>query len=76
MCTSIAMRNDSLYFGRNMDIACSFGEHVVITPRNYPFRFRFAGTLDSHYAIIGMASIAENYPLYAEAANETGLSQE
>lgn len=73
MCTSIAMRNDSLYFGRNMDIACSFGEHVVITPRNYPFRFRFAGTLDSHYAIIGMASIAENYPLYAEAANETGL---
>lgn len=73
MCTSIAMRNEDFYFGRNMDIDYSFGEKVVITPRNYPFRFRYAGNSENHYALIGMASVTDNYPLYAEASNEKGL---
>ena len=56
-----------------MDLECGFGEQVVITPRNFPLPFRKAGTIDRHHAIIGMASAKENYPLYAEAANEKGL---
>ena len=73
MCTSIAMKTGAFYFGRNMDIDYCFDEQVVITPRNYPFEFRCTNTLKKHHAIIGMASIADNYPLYAEAANEKGL---
>lgn len=73
MCTSMAMKTGDFYFGRNMDIDYSFGERIVITPRNYPFKFRRAGAKTSHYAMIGMASVIENYPLYAEASNEKGL---
>ena len=47
---------------------------MVVTPRNFPFEFRAMGRLDSHYAIIGMAMVAEGYPLYYEAANEQGLA--
>lgn len=56
-----------------MDINYEFGERVVITPRNYPFKFRKAGTMTRHLAIIGMAAVQEDYPLYAEAVNEKGL---
>lgn len=73
MCTSIAMKTGDFYFGRNMDLDYRFGERVVLTPRNYPFKFRKAGSMEKHYAILGMATVAENYPLYAEAMNEKGL---
>lgn len=35
MCTSIAFTKPAL-FGRNLDLEYSFGEQVVITPRNHP----------------------------------------
>lgn len=73
MCTSIAMRSDGLYFGRNLDLEYSFGERVVIAPRNFPFVFRRAGAVKRHYAMVGMAAVQDGYPLYAEAANEQGL---
>ena len=73
MCTSIAMKTDDFYFGRNMDIYYSFGERVVFTPRNYPFTFTSIGTVSEHYAIIGMATVIDGYPLYADAVNEKGL---
>lgn len=73
MCTSIALKTRDFYFGRNLDLEYEFGEQVVVTPRNYPFSFRKAGLLKTHYAMIGMASVAEDYPLYAEAVNEKGL---
>lgn len=73
MCTSIAMLTHDFYFGRNMDINYEFGEHVVVTPRNFPFKFRRAGTMTRHLAMIGMATVQEGYPLYAEAVNEKGL---
>ena len=62
-----------MYFGRNMDIEYSFGESVVITPRNFPIFTKRSGTFASHYAMIGMATVSGGYPLYAEAANEKGL---
>lgn len=73
MCTSIAMKTKSFYFGRNMDWDQEFDEHVVITPGNFPVAFRKAGSLLSHYALYGMAAVVGGYPLYAEAANEKGL---
>ena len=73
MCTSIAIKTQDFYFGRNMDLDYEFGNGIVITPRNYPFEFKKAGSLRRHYALIGMAEIYEGYPFYAEAANEKGL---
>jgi len=73
MCTSMAKQLDAFYFGRNMDLAYEFGQQVVVTPRQYPFRFRCEGDMAQHHALLGMARVQAGYPLYAEAANEHGL---
>ena len=49
------------------------GEEVTITPRNYPFSFLVSGERKQHYAMIGMAHVADDYPLYYDAINEKGL---
>ncbi len=73
MCTTVALTMDSFFFGRNMDLEGSFGEGVVITPRNYPFRFRRTEPSFFHYVMIGTATVIDGYPLYADAMNEAGL---
>ena len=74
MCTSISFKTKDHYFGRNLDYEFSYNETVTVTPRNYPLKFRKVATLKSHYAMIGMAFVQENYPLYYDATNEKGLS--
>ena len=73
MCTCIAYKNKDFYFGRNLDLDCSFGEQVVVTPRNFSLEFRNTEWEKRHYAMIGMASADDRFPLYAEAVNEKGL---
>lgn len=73
MCTAATYKTKDFYFGRTLDYEFSYGEEVTITPRNYPFNFREKGNINTHYAIIGMAFIVENYPLYYDAINEKGL---
>ena len=73
MCTAAAYRTKDFYFGRTLDYEDSYGEDITITPRNYPFCFLHAGTLGRHYAMIGMAHVVGDYPLYYEAVNEKGL---
>lgn len=74
MCTAATYRTKDHYFGRTLDYEVSYGEEVVVTPRNFPFHFRHMGGISSHYAIIGMATVAGEYPLYYDATNEKGLS--
>ena len=73
MCTAATYKTNDFYFGRTLDYEFSYGDEVTITPRNYTFHFRKTGTLESHYAMIGMAYIAGDYPLYYDAVNEKGL---
>ena len=73
MCTAATYKTKGFYFGRTLDYEFSYGEEITITPRNDPIPFRHMGTHDSHYAIIGMAHIAGDYPLYYDAMNEKGL---
>ncbi len=73
MCTSMALKTEDFYFGRNMDLEYDFSERVVITPRNYIINFKKVNAMKTHFSMIGMATIVDNYPLYAEAANEKGL---
>lgn len=73
MCTAATYKTNDFYFGRTLDYEFSYGDEVTITPRNYPFHFIEKENINSHYAMIGMAHVLDNYPLYYEAINEKGL---
>lgn len=74
MCTAVTYQTKDLYFGRTLDLEYAYNEEVVVTPRSFPFAFRDKGVMEHHHAIIGMATVANGYPLYYEAANEHGLA--
>ena len=71
MCTAVSYKN---YFGRNLDLERGYGESVVITPRGYKFPFRCVKNNEKQYAMIGMATVVNDIPLYYEASNEKGVS--
>lgn len=73
MCTAATYKTKCFYFGRNLDYERGFGEQVVITPRRFPLPMRHLPDLTRHYAMIGMASVQDGYPLYYDAVNEKGL---
>lgn len=73
MCTAATYKTKDGYFGRTLDYEFSYGNEITITPRNYQFNFRNTESMNTHYAIIGMAYVAGNYPLYYDAINEKGL---
>lgn len=74
MCTAISFKTKDHYFGRNLDLEYSYEESVTITPRNFSFHFRKEREFKKHYAMIGMAYVQDDYPLYYDATNEKGLS--
>ena len=74
MCTAITYTTKDHYFGRNLDFEHDFGECVTVTPRNFPFIFRQTTPMPHHYAMIGMATVSDGYPLYHDATNEYGVS--
>ncbi len=74
MCTAVTVRRKFPVFGRTLDYECSFGEEVVLTPRNYALSFRNGTALPEHFSILGMAHIENGYPLYYDGVNEQGLA--
>lgn len=73
MCTAVTYKTNDFYFGRSLDYEYSYCDEVTITPRNYPFSFKYLGEINTHYAMVGMSYVANDYPLYYEAINEKGL---
>ena len=73
MCTAITLPGKDFLFGRTLDLEYTYGEEIVITPRNFTLNFRHTAPLNKHLAIIGIAHVAEGYPLYYDAVNEAGL---
>lgn len=73
MCTAASYKTKDFYFGRTLDYEFSYGDEIVVLPREYPLRFRHCGALDRHYAIIGMAYVAGSDPLFYDGINEKGL---
>ncbi|MBR2875786.1 MAG: choloylglycine hydrolase [Clostridia bacterium] len=74
MCTAITFNSGDTFFGRNLDVECSYNECVVITPRNFEIQMRCLENLKNHYAFLGMATVINDFPLYFDATNEMGLS--
>lgn len=70
MCT--ALFHDGC-FGRTLDLDRRYHECVTATPRRFPLTFSDGTVLNEHHAMIGMATVAQGYPLYYEAMNEHGL---
>ena len=66
--------NKRFLHGKTLDYEFSYGDEITIIPGYYPFHFKHGAVLEDHYAMIGMAHVAENYPLYYEGANEKGLA--
>lgn len=73
MCTAATYYSKDHYFGRNLDLEFSYNETVTIMPRNYKSPIRHQNDLDSHYALIGMAYVVDDYPLFYDAINEKGV---
>ncbi|MBR3365798.1 choloylglycine hydrolase [Candidatus Saccharibacteria bacterium] len=76
MCTGVRFSDDkgNMYFGRNLDWSVGYGEKIVVTPKGYTYNSAFLGSSNPKSAIIGMAIIQENVPLYFDCANEDGLA--
>lgn len=77
MCTAISLKCDdgSRFFGRNMDLEYEFGQSVIVIPRNFDLINRVTNENSSNkYAIMGMGTVIENYPLLADGCNEHGLA--
>lgn len=68
------LKNKTTLFGRNMDNYFSFNEHVIIIPKRFNITFKHHNDIDNHYAIIGMGSVINNYPLLADGVNEKGVA--
>lgn len=73
MCTAATYKSQDFYFGRTFDYEFNYGEEVAVTPRHYVFNLRHRNPLKEHYALIGIAHMAGDYPLYYDAVNEKGL---
>ena len=73
MCTALAFEKKDFYFGRSLDLEYSYKESVTVVPRAFPLSFRKVPALKKHHAVIGMAFVQDNYPLFYEAVNEKGL---
>lgn len=73
MCTAATYKTNDFYFGRTLDYESSYGEEIVIMPRNFRLDFLSEGICEKHYAVIGTAHIAGGYPLFYDAVNEKGL---
>ena len=77
MCTALTLKTKEGHhlFGRNMDIEYAFGQSPVVVPRNFEYINKADGKMKkTKHALIGMATVVENHPLFAEALNEKGLA--
>ena len=73
MCTAVSLNGENFIFGRTLDYDFLYPCQVVITPKNFPLRYRFLKEQESHYAMIGMAYVCDGYPLYFDGMNSKGL---
>lgn len=73
MCTALGFKTKDYYFGRTFDWHCSYGEKIIVTPRNYSISYRHISEESKGFAIVGAALDGNGYPLYYDAVNEKGL---
>ncbi|MGL4798574.1 MAG: choloylglycine hydrolase, partial [Cellulosilyticaceae bacterium] len=61
--------------GRNMDLEYNFNQHVTLVPRQFKWTNVVTGDANTtQHAILGMASVVNDHPLFADGFNEKGLA--
>lgn len=70
MCTAIRLGGKYPHFGRTLDYEYTFGEEVVLLGRDVAL----PSVPKGHLAILGMAHLADGFPLYYDALNECGVA--
>ena len=73
MCTAIFDKKYGAFFGRTLDLECSFGEKVMRVAKGETLQFLHEGELASAHSILGMAYDADGQPLFYDAVNDRGL---
>ena len=73
MCTAISLSRGNGFFGRTLDLEYHYNESVTITPPDFLFRSPSGYLVQGPYAMIGMATVIDGYPLYYDAMNSHGL---
>lgn len=81
MCTAIRFtdKNGNMFWGRNLDWECGYGQHVVAAPAAWNYEWVYGGERPRKHDIIGMAIIVEDdqkqdVPLFFDCANDAGLA--
>ena len=77
MCTALSIKSDEgkYFFGRNMDLAYTFNQAVMIIPKSFQFKDKVTGNMiTNNRAIIGMGTVIDNHPTIADGMNENGLA--
>ena len=75
MCSAVRFvdAEGNLYFGRNLDWECGYGEKIVYTPADYNYQPAF-NAKDRNHAVIGVGIVVDDTPLYFDCANDAGLA--
>ena len=74
MCTAVFSGGEYPLLGRTLDLERSYGEGIVVTPRAFPWRYRYSESSAEGNAMIGVACLHGGVPLYFDAVNECGLA--
>ena len=74
MCTAATYQTNDFYFGRTLDYESSYGEEIVIVPRQFRLSFLHMGVSAQHYAMIGTAHVAQGYPLFMMPSTKRGFA--
>ena len=86
MCTSIRFNDaaGTMFFGRNLDWECGYGEVPVLAPKGWQYQWVFEdaahhalyneNTYSGPHNVLGIGIVAENTPLYFDCMNEEGLA--
>ena len=73
MCTAIFDRKNGAFFGRTLDLECSYGEEIKKLSRGESYHFIHEGAVTCEYSLIGTAVSVNSQPLFYDAINEKGL---
>lgn len=63
-----------MFFGRNLDWSCGYGERVRIMPKGFPASYQFLDDAPAAHAAIGMCVDYNNYPMFFDCGNDAGLA--
>ena len=74
MCTAIFDNKYGAFFGRTLDLECSYGEKVMRVAKGESLNFIHEGMHICKHSILGMAHYTGSQPLFYDAVNDAGLS--